>query len=132
MFHYETDLSSVTAAGIVIDKPFLDHKWEESMKVLNVNVSNILPVDLDNDTYSAGHGKYPLCTVGSHVHAQAKPGRMYSDARVDGRTRRYTIEKYGRLFCLERGNNISNAIAGRRTGPIRDPSQLSIARLYCH
>lgn len=38
MYHYETDVCSVTAAGIVIDKPFLEHAWEESMRVLNVNV----------------------------------------------------------------------------------------------
>lgn len=28
----------VTAAGIVIDKPFLSHQWEESKRVLDVNV----------------------------------------------------------------------------------------------
>lgn len=28
----------VTAAGIALDKPFADHQWEESQRVLNVNV----------------------------------------------------------------------------------------------
>lgn len=28
----------VTAAGIVVDKPFTEHQWEESKRVLNVNV----------------------------------------------------------------------------------------------
>ena len=30
---------SVTAAGIALDKPFLEHTWEESRRVLEVNVS---------------------------------------------------------------------------------------------
>lgn len=30
----------VTAAGIAIDKPFIDQKWEEVEKVLQVNVSS--------------------------------------------------------------------------------------------
>jgi hypothetical protein len=34
----ESDMPSVTAAGIVLDKAFLDHEWEESMRLLNVNV----------------------------------------------------------------------------------------------
>jgi len=29
---------SITAAGIVLDKPFLEHEWEESARILNVNV----------------------------------------------------------------------------------------------
>lgn len=54
---YETNLSSVTVAGIVIDKPFLDHEWEESMGLLNVNVGyNFHSPDID--TYSTGHGKH--------------------------------------------------------------------------
>ncbi|KAF4945405.1 hypothetical protein FSARC_14431 [Fusarium sarcochroum] len=28
----------ITAAGIVLDKPFLDHEWEESSRIFNVNV----------------------------------------------------------------------------------------------
>ncbi|KAI1619190.1 hypothetical protein EDD37DRAFT_698809 [Exophiala viscosa] len=28
----------ITAAGLVLDKPFLDHEWEESAKIMNVNV----------------------------------------------------------------------------------------------
>ncbi|KAH8819890.1 short chain dehydrogenase [Xylogone sp. PMI_703] len=28
----------ITAAGICIDKPFLDHNWEESSRILNINV----------------------------------------------------------------------------------------------
>ncbi|KAJ5761420.1 hypothetical protein N7533_003459 [Penicillium manginii] len=28
----------ITAAGVVLDKPFHDHEWNESSKVLNVNV----------------------------------------------------------------------------------------------
>lgn len=31
--------SCVTAAGIVLDKPFLEHEWEETLKVQMVNVS---------------------------------------------------------------------------------------------
>ena len=31
-------MPSVTAAGIVLDKGFFDHGWEESMRILNVNV----------------------------------------------------------------------------------------------
>lgn len=30
---------SITAAGLVLDKPFHDHEWEECSKILNVNVS---------------------------------------------------------------------------------------------
>lgn len=33
----------VTAAGIAIDKPFVDQKWEEVDKVLQVNVSSSFP-----------------------------------------------------------------------------------------
>ena len=32
---------SITAAGIVIDKPFLDHEWDESLRILNVNASRM-------------------------------------------------------------------------------------------
>ncbi|KAI1608326.1 short-chain dehydrogenase/reductase SDR [Exophiala viscosa] len=28
----------ITAAGLVLDKPFLDHEWEESARIMNVNV----------------------------------------------------------------------------------------------
>jgi hypothetical protein len=31
-------LSSVTAAGVALDKPFLDHEWEESRRILDINV----------------------------------------------------------------------------------------------
>ena len=29
---------SITAAGIVLEKPYLKHEWDESAKILNVNV----------------------------------------------------------------------------------------------
>lgn len=32
----------MTAAGIVLDKPFLENTWEESRRILDVNVSHIL------------------------------------------------------------------------------------------
>ncbi|KAF9886551.1 hypothetical protein FE257_011323 [Aspergillus nanangensis] len=32
----------ITAAGIVLDKPFLEHQWEESARILNVNVMGTL------------------------------------------------------------------------------------------
>lgn len=31
--------SCVTAAGIVLDKPFLEHGWDETLRVQMVNVS---------------------------------------------------------------------------------------------
>jgi hypothetical protein len=34
--------TSITAAGIVLDKPFLDHKWDETVKLQMVNVRSCL------------------------------------------------------------------------------------------
>lgn len=34
-------VSSITSAGLALDKPFLDHTWEESRRILDINVSAV-------------------------------------------------------------------------------------------
>lgn len=33
---------SVPAAGVVVDKPFLDHTWEDCERQMKINVRNLL------------------------------------------------------------------------------------------
>jgi hypothetical protein len=64
--------SSVTAAGVVLDKPFLDTTWEEGAKVLEVNVSQVKrrfddPESLINNP--AGFGKLLRGSIGCEAYA---------------------------------------------------------------
>ncbi|OJI99493.1 hypothetical protein ASPVEDRAFT_38902 [Aspergillus versicolor CBS 583.65] len=65
----------VTAAGIVLDKPFLHHEWEESMKVLNVNVmGSILCAQLAAE-YIRKQNQGSIVMLGSTAAHGATPSR---------------------------------------------------------
>jgi NAD(P)-dependent dehydrogenase (short-subunit alcohol dehydrogenase family) len=60
----------VTAAGIVIDKPFFDHDFEESMRVLAVNVMGTFWTAKLVSQHMAKHGKGGSLVMIASVAAQ--------------------------------------------------------------
>lgn len=70
----------VTAAGIAIDKPFVDQKWEEVDKVIQVNVSFYPSLWAPRRTRLTcaviiGHGLFLRSTIGRGPDAKAGHAR---------------------------------------------------------
>lgn len=60
----------VTAAGIALDKPFLEHQWEECHRVLNVNVMGTFWTSKLVAAHMANHGQGGSIVMIASIAAQ--------------------------------------------------------------
>ncbi|OQE29527.1 hypothetical protein PENSTE_c002G09974 [Penicillium steckii] len=88
----------ITAAGLVLDKPFHDHEWDECSKILNVNVmGTFFCAQLASKTMKEQKKKGSIVMIASNAANVAIPSRnmsMYTASKgaIQSLTRALAVE----------------------------------------
>jgi hypothetical protein len=122
----------VAAAGIAIDKPFVDQTWDEFTRIQDINVGPTLPVnnlDLDN-LRSLGARSVLHCTARGETDHQAKHSWQHCAYRVPIILHWSPRLQDGSLQCIKRRRFDAFESTSSRTCEAQPSSQHHFAR-FC-